>query len=1614
MSQTIDNRVVEMSFDNKNFEKGVDQTLNSLDKLDKGLNKVDGKSFDKINAAASNVDLSKISAGVEALTQRFSTLGIAGMTVVNKLTSGLMNLVGKGISQVISGGMSRALNLEQASFMLHNTFKDAEDTEAKVKEVMAAVNDSVVGTRYGYDEAAKAASQLAASGIEVGNGMEEALAGMAGVATIANTDYESISNIFTAVAGQGKVMTQQLRMLELRGINAAAEIAKYMGKSEQEVRDLVTKGEIDFKTFSAAMAAAFGDSSKKANETFTGALANMKAALSRIGQGFMVPYINNMREVFVTLIPVFDGIKAALGPVYTIYEQVFGKGKDLLVGFLKTLVVIDEETGKFAGFNKRLQPIVDFLNTLVAYRKDEEGNNVFVAFTGPLGTLIRYFQGLFETFKGHTDTINGIKSLFQMLGIAVSKLLVGLKPLGDTFSIVFGAIINALLTVTDFIGRYITKVQEFTEKNFVFAQMAFYMQKGITAFNKALESVIGFIGRALKTLIEFVKNTGLVQTALGTLKHAFISLKDGIAGYAVKFDGIKNALSDFANFIKNIHFSKLTDQITGGVEKMGKIFAIAGDAIGNAIHRLLSVIKPGDFRPLIQLVNGGLIATLIFQMSKFFSTWTGFTRGLASKENGGVLGAIRHTFLQLKDTLFAFEKDLNAKALIKVAGAIAILAASLWLLASIDPARLIPATIAIEILMTSLRLITQDLMKSMKVSGSGFGQMSALGPMLLLMATSVLILAAAVKKISDLNLKELAIGITGVTALLVAMVGALKLLSLIDVPTKGMVKTGLGILLLSKGIEVLADAVYKLAELDDDKLIKGLSSVIALIAALSLYTLAAGDAKRMATTGLGILILAEALLVLQKAVLRFGVLDTDVLLKGLASVISLIATLGLYSLAAGNAKRMATTGLGILIMAEAILILQKAVESFGTMDTETLIKGLGSVIGLIITLGVYARLAGDSKRMLTTAASLIIVVKALEMLWGVVFLFGRMPLKQIGKGFAGVAAGLAIMVGALALLGKVKGSLKNSASLLIMAKALEEFSKAFKKVGSMSWSQIGRGLAALAGGLIEMAAAMALMKNGLSGAAAMFVMAEALKVFVPVIQTLGGMKVGEIVKGLVALAGAFLVIGAAAIVLGPVALPLLALAAAIALLGAAVALFGGGLLAFGMALDMFSHMASDTSLTITETLKFIADLIVEFIISLGERASEIGEAGTKLLLGLLEGISNNIGPITEAVANIIINFTKALSGKVGEMIDAGFGFIVSVIDGLASAIYSHSGDIMSAMNRLVGALGYFALEALKTITDIIDPTGWLSGKIEEWQDELVGEFDLDKAEEIGYDTVEASFRGTQAALNAAGFEGLGEKVPTAYATGISNETVEAFNASRDMAKTSGEGAKRDGGGHYAAGQYAGEGFISGLNSKLAAVRAKAAEMAGISAAAAKAKLLVNSPSKVFIGIGSSVGEGFIMGIDRMASAVARSSTNVADGAISAASSLTRRLASRMESADFQPTIRPVVDMSNIEASKDAISSAYGPLQLGASIDGINLTNARIEEANAASIARAADNQERLFTAIHNLTRQTEANALDMAMMYDAVREGASNAKFKIQLNNRELTRGLKDLGVAMR
>ena len=238
MSRSIDERIVEMKFDNKQFEGGIKESLASLQKLEDALNKnISSESIDNISAAASKVDLSGLVKSVESISSRFSTLGIVGMTVIQNITNALLNGLGRAVSSVtdsiVSGGIKRAMNIENAHFQLQGLISD----EQEVQTIMKQASDSVDGTAYSYDAAAKAASQFAASGMKSGTQMEQALKGIAGVAATTNSDYEGVARIFTTVAGQGRLMGDQLLQLSSRGMNAAAALKNFFnGVSDGSIK----------------------------------------------------------------------------------------------------------------------------------------------------------------------------------------------------------------------------------------------------------------------------------------------------------------------------------------------------------------------------------------------------------------------------------------------------------------------------------------------------------------------------------------------------------------------------------------------------------------------------------------------------------------------------------------------------------------------------------------------------------------------------------------------------------------------------------------------------------------------------------------------------------------------------------------------------------------------------------------------------------------------------------------------------------------------------------------------------------------------------------------------------------------------------------------------------------------------------------------------------------------------------------------------------------------------------------------------------------------------------------------------------------------------------------
>ena len=377
MSRTIEENVVVLKFDQEDFQSNVEKAVGVLDKLSNAIDKSSsGNSLKSINTAIKNVDFDSMSKGIDNISSKFGVLGAVGQAAISKLTQTTMDKVGSILTSVpnkiFKGGLTRALNLQQAEYQvkaLGFTWKSTmKSMEGETKDVFTAVDRAVTGTAYSLDQAAMTASQILASNPSLSlEDLEMHLKRISGVAAMTGREYSEIGYIFAQVSGQGRLMGDQLMQLSYKGLNVAADIAKYLNSNKEafdkviskesvsrlqklgiqskvtegQIRELVSDGVIDFETFSAAtehyMSSAFG-----ANELYTGSLANLNAALARLGEKIETNKIENLTRIFNALRPLINTISERLNPVINLIN----KASDAITGkFVKAINWVNKALG---------------------------------------------------------------------------------------------------------------------------------------------------------------------------------------------------------------------------------------------------------------------------------------------------------------------------------------------------------------------------------------------------------------------------------------------------------------------------------------------------------------------------------------------------------------------------------------------------------------------------------------------------------------------------------------------------------------------------------------------------------------------------------------------------------------------------------------------------------------------------------------------------------------------------------------------------------------------------------------------------------------------------------------------------------------------------------------------------------------------------------------------------------------------------------------------------------------------------------------------------------------------------------------------------------------------
>ena len=829
-------------------------------------------------------------------------------------------------------------------------------------------------------------------------------------------------------------------------------------------------------------------------------------------------------------------------------------------------------------------------------------------------------ENLKRTFKGLFAVLDIIKQAVTAVFNAVGSLLGGVGDLGA-----------GILGVTGTFGDWLVKLDEFIKQGDV--------------FNKVLGTIVSVIKTVATAIRDFVKVVAekiafpgfeLFHSLLERLHARMSQIGDAAGGMK---SSVSSAFEAMGNALANCQFMQLLQAIWDAVK------AIAGgiaDAMGKVGSSLIDSIGNADFSGVIDLLNGISFGAIAVGITKFVG---------AIKEQLDSIGSIKESFIGILDSVRgcfeAYQSQLQAGTLLKIASAIAILVASLVALSLIDSAKLSAALGAITVLFA-------DLMASMaifnKISGMASGVIRSTTAMLAI-STSVLILASALKKLGDLDAKQLATGLTGVIGLTATMIVAAKS--------------------LSKG---------------GPTIIKGASQMV---------------------------IFAAAIKVLASACEDLSALDWEGLAKGLVGVGVLLAEVSLFMNTAKFSGQSVTTATGIVILSGAIKILASACEDFAQMNWGEIGRGLTSIGIVLAEIVAFTRLTGNAQHVIATSAALIGIGAAMKILAAAVKDFSAMNWSELAVGLVGMAGALAAVTIAVNFMPKNMiaigtGLIAVSTALLIMASALEN-------MGGMEWNEIAKGLVALGGSLGIMAVGLRAMTGTLSGSAAMLVAASALAILTPVLSILGAMSWTAIVKGLVSLAGAFTVIGVAGAVLTPLVPTIFGLSGAMALIGVAVLGLGAGLLAAGTGLSAiavgFTALAAAGTAgatavvaSLTVIITGIADLIPAIVAKIGEAivefckviansAGEIGNAVKEVVLTLVDVLVECVPAIADGALKLIAGVLEALVQYTPQIVDSLFQFLIGVLEGIARNL---PGLIQAAIDVL---MAFFAgiVDALKGI-----------------------------------------------------------------------------------------------------------------------------------------------------------------------------------------------------------------------------------------------------------------------------------------------------------------------------
>lgn len=1218
MSKTVDERVVEMRFDNKQFESNVQTSLSTIGKLKQSLDlRGASKGLENVSAAAKTCNLSGLTGAVETVQAKFSALEVMAVTALANITNSAVN-AGKRIISALtiepvrSGFEEYETQINAIQTILANT-ESKGSTLQDVNQALDELNHYADLTIYNFTEMTRNIGTFTAAGVDLETSVS-AIKGIANLAAVSGSTSQQASTAMYQLSqalAAGTVKLQDWNSVVNAGMggqvfqDALKETARVHGiaidqmiTDEGSFRETLSKGWLTAEVLTETLSKFTGDLTESQLKQI-GYTDEQIASIIKMGQT-----ANDAATKVKTLSQLFDTLKEAAQSGWTqTWELIIGdfdQAKELFTGISDSVsnmlnASADRRNNLLEGaLSNNWEKLISKINEAGIETKtfEEQLKETATSHGLDVEALIEQYGSLEKVFRSGAastdilkeavnslrsgmvdlssvsreldmwstgDDVKKVQEALQKQGLDIGQTgvdgilgpatqsaikafqeLKGIEPTGIVDESTLNALkeatsetknltgnIDKLIDGIDKLGGREKLIESF--KN-IFKTLGDAVKPVKEAFNEVFPPTTS---KQLSKLIDKFKSftDGLkisdetsdklkrtfkgVFSAVDLLKKGFSSIISpigkflGSGGLNGIIDGLLNITASVGDFLTSLNesgnvsefLSKLSDGIFDTfrgiagvidpalekVESLGDVFSVVKTTICNAATNIFDAVKnvfswikenvsAGDL--FAGLASGGIFA-VAKKLSGVLSTIKEGIEGLFEKKTSKIAEQFSDLLNGVKDAISSFTTGIKVASLIGIAAAIAILSVALNSIAKIDPDKVVTSLSAIGVMLGELSGTLFVITKVLSKNGSK-GLIKA-GASMVLIAAAVKVLADAMVKMADLSWEKIGKGLTAMGGGLLELSAAMKIIN----GAKVSLSTSVAMLALAKSCQMLGDALAKFSVFSWDEIGRGLSAMggalAEMTASLSVLSKAGGFGALLGGTGM--LIAVQSLDEISENLERLGNLSWEQIKRGLAAMGGALgeftASLSILSVVGGFGSLLGGTGL--LAAVQSLDEISENLERLGALSWDEIGKGLAAMGGalgeLTASLGILSAVGGFSS--LLGATGILIAVQALEPIAIALSNIGSLSWEEIGKGLAGMGGALAEFTAALSVLSLSGGfgSLLGGTAVLIAAQSLEPIAATLSEIGAMDWDEIAKGLVGMGGALTEVGVVSALVGN---------------------------------------------------------------------------------------------------------------------------------------------------------------------------------------------------------------------------------------------------------------------------------------------------------------------------------------------------------------------------------------------------------------------------------------------------------------------------------------------------------------------------------------------------------